>query len=93
VILNPESSDNFEHCLQKKAKGYYDMRFRFLGMDYTDKLDDDFTINEVNKFILSMQNNKATGYDGIPAEAWMMIVTKHERTEVLTKLFSMIRNI
>jgi hypothetical protein len=69
------------------------MRFRFLGLDYTDKLDDDFTLNKFNKFILSMQNNKATGYDGIPAEAWMMIVTKHERTEVLTKLFSMIRKI
>jgi len=40
-----------------------------------------------------LQNNKATGYDGIPAEAGMMIVTKHERTEFLTKLFSMIRNI
>jgi hypothetical protein len=31
-----------------------------------------FTLHEVNKFILSMKNNKATGYDGIPAEAWMM---------------------
>jgi hypothetical protein len=33
-----------------------------------------------------MQSNKVTGYDGIPAEAWMMIVTKHERTEVLMKI-------
>jgi len=62
------------------------MRFRFLGLDYTAKLDDDFTLNEVNKIILSRQSNKATGYEGIPAEAWMMIVTKHERTEVLTKI-------
>ena len=54
------------------------MRFRFLGLDYTDKLEDDFTLNEVNKFILNMQNNNATGYDVIPAEAWMMIVTKHD---------------
>jgi hypothetical protein len=49
------------------------MRFRFLGLDSTDKLDDDFTLHEVNKFILSMKNNKATGYDGISAEAWMMM--------------------
>lgn len=44
-----------------------------MGLDYTDKLDDDFTLHKVNKFILSMKNNKATGYDGIPAEAWMMM--------------------
>jgi hypothetical protein len=38
-----------------------------------------------------MKNNKATGYDGIPAEAWMMF-TKDEGTEILTKLFNVIRN-
>jgi hypothetical protein len=34
----------------------------------------------MNKFILSMKNNKATGCDGIPAEA----------RKILTKLFNMI---
>jgi len=33
---------------------------QILGPDYTHELDDDFTVQEVNKFILSMKNNKAT---------------------------------
>jgi hypothetical protein len=36
---------------------------QILGLDYTDDLDDDFTLQEVKKLILSMKNNKATGCD------------------------------
>jgi hypothetical protein len=41
-------------------------------------LDADFTIQEVNKFILNMKNKKAAGCNGIPGEAWKMLVTKDE---------------
>jgi hypothetical protein len=41
-----------------------------LGSDYVDKLDVDFTIIEVKEVALSMKNNKATGCNGIPVEAW-----------------------
>jgi hypothetical protein len=39
-----------------------------------------------------MKNNSATGCDVIPAEAWKMLVTNAEGTEILTKLFSVIRS-
>lgn len=32
---------------------------QILGLVYTDDLDNDFTLHEVNKLILSMKNNKA----------------------------------
>jgi len=41
---------------------------------------------------LDMENNKATGFDSIPTEAWKMLVTKDERPEILMKLFNMITN-
>jgi hypothetical protein len=39
-----------------------------------------------------MKNNKATGCDGICAEAWKMLVTNAVGTEILTKVFNMIRH-
>lgn len=39
-----------------------------------------------------MKNNKAAGCNGIPAEAWKMLVTNTEGTEILTELFNMIRS-
>lgn len=76
-----------------KRQGLLLNEVQILGPYYADKLKDDFTNPEVNKFILSIKNNKAAGYDGILPQVWMMIFTKHEGTEVSTKLFSMIRNI
>jgi hypothetical protein len=40
---------------------------------------------------LGAENNKATGFDSIPAEAWKM-VTKDKRPEILMKLFNMVIN-
>jgi len=37
-------------------------------------LDEDITIQEVNKLILSMKSNKVTGSDGIPAEATLTYI-------------------
>jgi hypothetical protein len=45
---------------------------QILGPVYIDELDDDFTVQEVIKFILIMKNNKATAHDVIPAEAWQV---------------------
>jgi len=53
----------------KEDKSLLLNEIQILGLDYIDKLDDDFTVQGMNKFILSMKNNKATGCDGIPAEA------------------------
>jgi len=67
------------------------MRIWILGPNYIDKLDDDFTVQEVIKFILNMKNNEATGCDGIPAQAWKMLVTDAEGTKILINLFNMFR--
>ena len=39
-----------------------------------------------------MKNNKAAVCNGIPAEAWKMLVTNTEGTDILLKLFNMIRS-
>lgn len=53
---------------------------------------DHFTIQEANKFIKRIKNNKATGCDSIRAEAWNMLVIIEERVEIFTKLFHKIKN-
>jgi len=40
------------------------------GPDYVEELDVDFTEQEVEEFIIGMNNNKETGFHGIVAEAW-----------------------
>jgi hypothetical protein len=46
----------------------YEMQM--IGSLYIEELDCDFTKMEVKEFTLRMKNNKASGYDGIPAEFW-----------------------
>lgn len=76
----------------KEYKGLLLNEIQILGPDYIDELVDNFRVQEVNNFILSMKNIKATGYDGICAEAWKMLVTNAEGTEILTKVFNTIRH-
>ena len=73
---------HFSMLFTKEDEGLSLNEIQILDPDYIDKLDDDFTVQEVNKFILSMKNNKATGCDGIPAEAWKVLVTNAEGTEI-----------
>jgi hypothetical protein len=49
---------------------------QILGPHYIEELDTDFTNQEVKKFIMSMKNNRLTGFDCIPAEAWNVLSTK-----------------
>jgi hypothetical protein len=39
-----------------------------------------------------MKNNRETGIDGIPAEAWKVLSTKNEGIGILTDLFNQIKN-
>lgn len=64
---------------------------QILGLDHTDELEDNFTIQKVNKFILSIKNYSATGCDHTLSEARKKLVTKGERTDILMKLFDVIR--
>jgi hypothetical protein len=66
----------FRKLFKKEDKGLLLNEVRILSPNYTHELDNDFTVQEVNKFILSMKNNKATGCDGIPNEAWKMLVNR-----------------
>lgn len=62
-----------------------------LGPNNKDKLGNDFTVQDVVKFILSVKNNEATGCDDIPTESWKLLVTDIEGTKILLKLLNMIR--
>jgi hypothetical protein len=53
---------------------------------YIAELDSNFTKAEVKEFIRSMKNNKATGYDGIPAEFWNIFCTVRDEIEILTDI-------
>jgi len=86
-FLNTETF-NSDSCLQhfgmlctKEDKALLLNEIQILGLDYIGELDDDFTVQGMNKFTLSMKNNKATGCDGIPAEAWKILVTKAEERD------------
>jgi hypothetical protein len=57
-----------------------------------DKLDDVFTTLEVGSFILKIKNNKASGYDGLPAEVWKRLINKDKGTQILTQLFNTMEN-
>jgi hypothetical protein len=43
---------------------------QMIGPLYIEELDSDFTKMEVKELTLRMKNNKAAGWDGIPAEFW-----------------------
>jgi hypothetical protein len=64
---------------------------QILGPHYVEELDMDFMNQEVNKFNRSMKNNKATGFDGIPSEAWKVLSSKNEGIGILTDLFNQIK--
>jgi hypothetical protein len=49
-----------------------------IGPCYVEELDVDFTEQKVKEFITSMNNNKVTGFNGIVAEAWKMLVKMME---------------
>jgi hypothetical protein len=66
--------------------------FYILGPHYIEELDTDFTNQDVNKFTMSMKNNKATDFHGIPAKAWNDLRTKNEGIRILTDLFDQIKN-
>ena len=58
-----------------------------------DKLDDVFTTLEVGSFILKIKNNKASGYDGLPAEVWKRLINKDKGTQILMQLFNTMENL
>ena len=53
-----------------------------IDLELAKKLDDDFTIQEVDKAINQLPNDKACGSDGIPAEVYKLLKS-NELLEVL----------
>jgi hypothetical protein len=95
--LNSETlnlGDGVRHfCVfTKEDKGLLLTKIQILGPDHTDELDNDFAVQEVNKFILSVKNNTATGCDSIPPEAWKTSVTADKEAASLTILFNTVRD-
>jgi hypothetical protein len=46
----------------------------------------------VKEFTLRMKNNKASGYDGIPAEFWKVFCNGEQGIGILTNMFNKIKN-
>jgi hypothetical protein len=59
---------------------------------YIEELDRDFTKREVKEMTLRMKNNKASGWDGIPAEFWKVLCNGEQGTGILTNMFNKIKN-
>jgi hypothetical protein len=59
---------------------------RMLDPSYIAEWDNDFTKPEVKEFIHKMKHNKATDYDGIPTEFWMIFCTARYGIETLTNM-------
>jgi len=76
----------------KTDKGLLLTEVQILGPDHTDELDNDFAIQKVIRFILSVKNNKATGCDSILLEVWKTRVTADIEAASLTKLFNTVRD-
>jgi hypothetical protein len=64
---------------------------QLIGPQYIEELDSDFTKEEIRLSILKMKNNKATGFDGIPAEMWKMFCTIKGGLEILVEMFNKIK--
>jgi hypothetical protein len=56
-----------------------------------EELDKDSTEYEVKKYVTSMKNNKAVGFDGMSAEMWKMFSTMNDGIKMLKRLFNKIR--
>lgn len=95
TCLNSETLDldsNYRHfCMFSKKTKIVIEGGSHWSTDHRGELYDNFTEQEVNKFILGMQNDKAIWCDGMPPEARKTFVTK-DGAEIFTKLFNRIRN-
>jgi len=67
---------NSESCLKQFSMLF--TKVQILGPDYTDGLDDDFTLQEITKCIVSTKNKKKAGCDGTPDEAWKIFLSNAE---------------
>jgi len=90
--LNP--GDDLRHfCMFTKTdKGILLTKVQILGPDHADELDNNFAVQEVNRFMLSVKNNKATGCDSMQPEVWKTQVTADKKAASLTKLFNIVRD-
>jgi hypothetical protein len=91
--LNPYTClKYFSTLFTKEDKWLLEMEVQIIDLDHTDEFDNDLTMQEVEEVTSGMENNKATGFDSIPAEAWKMLATKDARPEILMEFFNMITN-
>jgi hypothetical protein len=64
---------------------------QLLGPQYIEELDSDFTKEEISESILKIKNNKATGFDGIPAKMWKMFCTMKGGIKILVEMFNKVK--
>ena len=91
--LNPYTClRHFSTLFMKEDKRLLEMEVQIIDLDHTDEFDNDLTMQEMEEVTLGMENNKATVFESIPAEAWKILFTKDKRPEILIKFFNMITN-
>ena len=75
LLIQIVIKDIFVCCFQRKQRSLL-KEVHILCTDHRGELDDDFTVQEVNKFIVGLKNDKAIGCDGIPANVQKTFVIK-----------------
>jgi hypothetical protein len=81
----------FDDLYSRKSNSGLVYETQLLGPQYIEELNSDFTKEEIRKSTLKMKNNKATGFDGIPAKMWKMFCTMKGGIEILVEMFDKVK--
>jgi hypothetical protein len=81
----------FSDLYSRKSNTGLVYEIQLIGPQYIEELDSDFTKEEIRLSISKIKNNKATGFDGIPAEMWKMFCTMKRGLEILVEMFNKVK--
>jgi hypothetical protein len=82
----------FSNLFSNTAGQLLTYELQVLGPQYVEELDKDLIENEVKRYVTGMKNNKAVGFDGIPAEMWKIFGITNDGIKMLISLFNKIKN-
>jgi hypothetical protein len=83
---------HFSNLFSNTAGELLTYELRELGPQYVEELDKDFTEQEVKGHVIGMRNNKAVGFNGMPAEMWEIFSITNDGIKILTNLFNKVKN-
>jgi hypothetical protein len=83
---------HFSNLFSNTAGKLLTYELQALGPHYVEELDKDFTEHDVKRYVIGMKNNKAVGFEGIPAEMWKIFSITNDVIKILTSLFDKVKN-